>query len=101
MDRTQNFILRRLEILDERINHLCSEDSDSLFQTYINNYSQDEFNNLILILVVDCIKPSNVNSNDEFNYFFNIQPRLKEFIKDRYDLKITEYYKTLKSQSIY
>ena len=98
MDTIPKFILRRINLLDEKFDELFSEQFKQMIKIY-SDYSEESFHNLIVMLlrtyIEDPIIKSFNSDNNLFHFIINDYETLTKFISDRYKLKIIEHHKIL------
>ena len=90
MDAADKYILRRIGILEDKLNDLFSPELNEYMDTYLT-YCEESFVDLIITLLREPLVHDIPFEKQDFAHFI-IYTEIGEYIKNNYQPRITEYY---------
>jgi len=88
--RTKNYLARRIDIIEEKLNELFSPALNEYLNIYLT-YCEESFVDLIVLLLRETVTEDIPFEKQDFSHFI-IYTEIGEYIKNNYQTRITEYY---------
>ena len=88
--RTKNYLARRIDIIEEKLNELFSPALNEYLNIYLT-YCEESFVDLIVLLLRETVTEDIPFEKQDFSHFI-IYTEIGEYIKSNYQTRITEYY---------
>lgn len=88
--RTKNYLIRRVGVLEDKLNELFSPALNEYLSIYLT-YCEESFVDLIVLLLRETVVEDIPFEKQDFVYFI-IYTEIGEYIKSNYQSRITEYY---------
>lgn len=88
--RTTNFLVRRIGVLEDKLNELFSPALNEYLNIYLT-YCEESFVDLIVLLLRETVTEDIPFEKQDFAHFI-IYTEIGEYIKSNYQSRITEYY---------
>jgi len=88
--RTKNYLARRIDIIEEKLNELFSPALNEYLNIYLT-YCEESFVDLIVLLLRETVTEDIPFEKQNFSHFI-IYTEIGEYIKNNYQTRITEYY---------
>jgi len=93
--RTTNYLNRRIGILEDKLNDLFSPELNEYMDTYLT-YCEESFVDLIITLLREPLVHDIPFEKQDFVHFI-IYTEIGEYIKNKYQLRIMDYYNSRKT----
>lgn len=88
--RTKNYLTRRIDIIEDKLNELFSPALNEYLNIYLT-YCEESFVDLIVLLLREKVTEDITFEKQDFSHFI-IYTEIGEYIKNNYQTRITEYY---------
>lgn len=88
--RTKNYLARRIDIIEDKLNELFSPALNEYLNIYLT-YCEESFVDLIVLLLRETVAEDIPFEKQDFSHFI-IYTEIGEYIKNNYQTRITEYY---------
>jgi hypothetical protein len=98
MNVTDKYIRRRTGMIEDKLNELFSPELNYYMDAYLN-YCDESFVNLIILLLQEEVSKDIPLDNVDSKFFSNIDlyGKIGEHIKNKYQLRIMDYYNSRKT----